>query len=148
MALPLTTVNAQAAFEGFQTRGGNVRDLAAQVSGATSVPANVLASLLSQVNNLLSYAASVQADSTLTTNLIAYIQQVTASTTVQADFNASLAALQALQSAIIKDYPVDSAGHVLDRTIDASGNINWVSFTAAQLPNTMPAVAAWLATVV
>lgn len=147
MALPLTTINAQAAFAEFQNRGANVKNMCAQVSGPASIPANMLASLLSQVNNLLSYAQAIAADAAMTSAIVAYVQQISGSTTVQADFSASLAALQALQTAIIKDYPVDVSGHVLDRSIDASGNINWISFAPAQLPNTIPAITSWLATV-
>ena len=147
MALPLTTVNAQAAFAEFQNRGANVKNMCAQVAGPSSIPANMLASLLAQVNNLLTYAQAIAADSAMTNAIVAYIESISGSTTVKADFNASLVALQALQASIIKDYPADALGHVLDRTIDANGNIAWIDFATAQLPNTLPAIASWLATV-
>ncbi|MDE2254328.1 MAG: hypothetical protein KGL42_08710 [Betaproteobacteria bacterium] len=146
MALPLNTINAQQVFSTFSEKGANVQNIAKLVQGA-SIQANLLATLLSLSMDLVSYVDSVVADATLTANLVAYVQQITTSTTVAVDFAASHAALSAMVAAILADYPKDAAGHPLDRLMDASGNINWTVLTPAQLPNTLSAIAAWLATV-
>lgn len=147
MALQFTALNAKDAFEQYKTLAGNIGRLCPSISGPASVPANLLASLLAQVNGLLAFQGQVIAVTGLVPLVVAYAQTLLPSTTVQADFNTALTALQTLQGAIIKDYPVDSTGHVLDRVIDANGNITWANFTPAQLPNTIPAITAWLATV-
>ena len=145
MPLPLNTLNAQQAFDAFSQRGQNVQNLA-KIVQATPVGSNMVASLLAHAIDLDAYVSSVNADAALTSSLVAYVQQVTGSTTVGADFSASSAALSALIAAIKADYPKDSAAHVLDRVMDASGNITSITFAATQLPNTLPAIANWLAT--
>ena len=147
MALPLTPLNAQAAFDTLQSKGLSVHRIAGLISGQATVSAADIQSLLSSVSDLVAYAQSVAADTTLTTNVVAYAQSIYPSTTVQADFSASLSAAEALQAAILKDYPLDANRHPLDRTMDAAGNIAPIALAASQLPNTMPAITAWLATV-
>lgn len=147
MALPLTPLNAQAAFNTLQSKGLSAQRIAGLIDGQATVSAADLQSLLSVINDLVAYAQTVAADTTLTAAVVAYAQSIYPSTTVQADFSASLAAAEALQAAILKDYPLDANRHPLDRTMDAVGNIAYVALAASQLPNTMPAISAWLATV-
>jgi len=147
MPLPLTTRNAKDVFDELKLQGAWVQEYAQQVSSSASFSAKVLEALLTSVSTLLTNANAVKVDTALSANLVAYIQQISGSTTVQADFDASLAALAPLQTAIIAEYPKDSAGHPLDRSIDANGNITPIAITAAQIPNTLAAITTWLATV-
>lgn len=147
MALPLSTPNAQESFTQFQRVATNVANLARPMVTAASINANLMASLLSQVMALVTYAQTVAADATLVAAVVAYAQQVSGSTTVQTDFAASLTAIESLQAAILKDYPKDANGFVLDRSMSAAGVIDWIAFTPAQFPTTLPAISAWLATV-
>jgi len=147
MALPVTPLNAQQAFSQLQAGAAAVKSACANVSGAASVGLDAVEALLTQVQGLDAFASAVGADTALTASMVAYAQSIYPSATVQADFIASHAALQSLRAAIIADIPKDSAGHILDRTMDSSGNVSMVALTSAQLPNTIPAIAAWLATV-
>ncbi len=147
MALPLTTINAQEAFVKLKAGAAALKSFCLQVQNGPTVDIGVLEQMLAQAQALESFATSVAVDTTLTANFVVYVQQISASTTVQADFTNSRTALQALVAAIIKDIPVDAYGHLLDRVMDSSGNITPVQVTPSQLPNTLPAITGWLATV-
>lgn len=147
MTLPLTPLNAQTAFDTLQSKGLSAHRIASLIDGQATVSAGNLQALLEVVTDLVAYAQTVAADTALTANVVAYAQSIYPSTTVQTDFHNSLAAAVALQTAILTDYPLDANRHPLDRTMDAAGNIAYVALAAAQLPNTMPAISAWLATV-
>ena len=145
MALPLTTQTTQQAYSQLQQAGLALKNQCATVQ-AGNYAANIIAGLLSQALTLQSFAVALAGNSTMLTAVAVYVSSLTGepAANVGTDFQTSLTALQALIAAVIKDYPV-SNGVCQDRLIDANGNITWV--TLAALPNTMPAIAGWLATV-
>jgi hypothetical protein len=97
---------------------------------------------------LLATAGVIQGTTGLLAGLESYMASVTGLTTanINSELGAVLAALNTLISAIQADYPVDTNGHLLDRTF-SSGNVVAIGFTAAQLPNTTAAISTWLAAI-
>jgi hypothetical protein len=152
MVLPVSGANVADAYSSLRsmatTLAGYCNQTVASVNGG-GVNANFVLGLLQNAINTLSYAKTIQSNATLKTAIVSYVQQQVGNSTldVSTDFDNSVTALSALVTAVIADYPKDANGHLLDRTFDANGNIIFITLTAAMLPQTMPAITAWLATI-
>jgi hypothetical protein len=153
MPIPVTTPNAVDTYGAMRAGALNVRAycLNIQAGAADGVPAGSLLTLLAGAQSLLAQFAAIGGVTTAIASAIqSYIQSTYGTPTEQVfeDTQASATALQALVAAIVVDYPKDSGGHLLDRTMDAQGNVTVATLQTAHLPTVLPAIAAWLATIV
>jgi len=152
MTLPLSSVTTAAAYCILQDAATNlssyIRMLQADITTGQIPCQNILATLNSALA-LQSQASAVGADTALVGSMAVYVQQQTGNPTldVVAEFNASMAALVSLISAIQSDYPKDGNGVLLDRTFSPTGIVTWATLAQSSLPLTTPALIAWQATV-
>jgi hypothetical protein len=118
-------------------------------ANSAAVSAQTVLNMASACVQLRSDIATVSANSALQTALVTYFQQQLGATGLQ--ITTEFSTLNTLAGNIITalgtDYPHDAQGHLLDRTFSASTGITWITLTAAQLPNTMTAITAYLAEV-
>ena len=150
--IPLSAVQAPNALETLLNDFANVKGYCQQIQTATASGGAASSSL---VLNALTWVLQLQADwngyqanTNLWNALIAYVQTIygnsgVTTTTFQNAFNAA----GALATAIETDYPhttINSVVYLLDRIWN--GSLQAATLTAAQLPNTMPAITAYLAT--
>ncbi len=152
MVLPVTPITVAQAYDNLRNQTVNVQSYCRSITSALAagdVSAQTVYALLSAASGLASYATGLSQVSGFIASMTSYVQQQTGNSTldVTTSYSTSLTALQALITAIVTDYPKDAAGHVLDRVMDATGAISGVSLSSAQLPNTVTAINAWLATI-
>lgn len=126
--------------------------LAAQTetAAAAAMPSYDLINLANACISYRSDFTAIAGNSPLLAQLIPYVQaqipgaSALAVTTEYTNLN-TLAGN--ILTALTTDYPHDVSGRLLDRTFSTSTGVTWVTLTAAQLPNVMPAVAAFLAAI-
>lgn len=153
MTLPVSSTPVANAYSDMRDKTINVRSYCTQVqtatSGGSSVSCDTVVRLLSAAQDLATFASGLSTQTGFQSALTTYVQQMVGDSTldVTTAYDTSLAALDALVTAIVADLPQDSAGHLLDRTITSAGVISTVPLTAAQLPKTLPAITSWLATI-
>ena len=150
--LSVSAIQAPDAFTTILNDFENVRGYCLQVqngtSGSAAVSASLVLNLLNSILNLQTDWNTYQANTALWNAIVAYAQNVygnsgITTTTFQNAFNAAGSLLTALET----DYPhqtINTKVYLLDRTW--GGSVQWVTLTAAQMPNTMPAITAYLAT--
>jgi hypothetical protein len=91
--------------------------------------------------------ALYNADSVLMAGIVTYAQQQAPGTTFSlTDFVNTYTAAMNLMNAIAAQYPVDGAGHLLDRTWSSTQGVQWGTARAVDMPNIMTAITAFLAT--
>jgi len=92
--------------------------------------------------------ALIAANAALVAQLVPYIQAQLAGAsalTVQQEFTTINTLAGNLLTALASDYPHDAQNRLLDRTYSLTTGETWLTFTAAQAPNFVPAVTALLA---
>jgi hypothetical protein len=149
MVYPLNAARIRNIFDGLENDLTNIRNVCIAVhDGASggSVPAFSLANLRSSCIAFRTDFAAIAGNQPLIQQLTSYVQQQKAGASalaVGAEFSNLNTLCNNLLAAISADYPRDGQGRLLDRTFTA-GEETWVNLTAAQLPNTMPAIVAFL----
>lgn len=92
--------------------------------------------------------AIITANPALVAQLKTYVQQQVAGATglaVDTEYGNINTLANNLLNAAASDYPHDAQGRLLDRKFNLTTGVTWLTFTAAQAPNFMPAVTALLA---
>ena len=92
--------------------------------------------------------AIIVANPALVQQLKAFVQQQVAGATglaVDTEYANINTLANNLLNAAATDYPHDAQGRLLDRKFNLTTGVTWITFTAAQAPNFMPAVTALLA---
>lgn len=92
--------------------------------------------ILQYVNNLADWKEQIQAIATMGAPLVAYAQQMVASTEdITAEFNAMVAQITATITLIVQTFPVDVSGNILARKWlgTNTGRLTDNQFTPAQL---------------
>lgn len=121
------------------------RQITTATNGGGTVSAQLVLNLATWCTQTRADIATVGANSSLTTAVEAYFnaQPGWSATNVGTEFSSLNTLCGNVLTALGTDYPKDGGGHLLDRTYGAGGVV-WITFTAAALPNTMPAIAALL----
>lgn len=147
-ALPFSAPNAKALWDALVQQASSLKSIAQQIQ-AGGQPVMALSALINCAANLVASATSVVNSATLQPALLLYTQQITGQTSYNflPDFQASIVAAQGIVTAAIAEYPKDSSGNMIDRTISASGVISNTILAQSQIPQTLAAISAWLATV-
>jgi len=89
--------------------------------------------------------AIIAADSALVAQLVPYVQSQVAGASalaVQTEYTTLNTLSGNLLTAFAADYPHDGSNRLLDRTYNLTTGETWLTFTAAQATNFMPAVTA------
>lgn len=150
--LPLLTPNTNDTYNqlrssalSVQTNCTNVQSLAQ--SG--SVGYDQLLNLLIATQRLITLINTIAQNSALETALTTLMQTYTAQPTLAVVplAGAMLTAANNLVTAIAEDYPRGAGTVVADRTMSAQGAVTILTTNSAGLPNALPAITAWLATV-
>ena len=152
MPIPVSTQPASAIYGTLRNATQAIMSIVAQTQiGLAAGNCNPVLILNLQANAqyALSLVAQLQATPTLMGAVLALYASETGDTTdtTGADVLASAAALQALCSAIVADFPKATDGHLHYQTFNSSGVATYDSFASAQFPTTSAAMTAWLATV-
>jgi len=121
------------------------QQITTSTAGGGAVASQTVLNLATWCVSLRSDIATVAANTTLETALVTYFQQQLNTTSLQitTEFGTLNTLAGNILTALGTDYPHDSNGFLADRTFNLSTGLVWVSLTAAQLPNTMPAIAAF-----
>lgn len=150
-SLPVTAIQVPTAFNTIWTDLTNIVSYCHLVqngtSGGGSIAATTVLSVLTWIMSLNADWANYEANSAVWNALPAYVQNIFANTGVTATtFTNAYNAAQSLATAIETDYPNDkgSPPHLLDR-VWSNNSVQPVMLTAAQLPNTMTQITAFLA---
>jgi voltage-gated potassium channel Kch len=152
MPLPVSTPNASMSYDSMRSYTsvlmGHAQQFQAAIA-ANSILSSLVVNTLSDAVGVLALVATISTNPTLNAAVLAFYANETGDTTdtTAANVTASAAALQALVTAILAEYPKDAQGHLLDRAFGTGGVITLVTFTASQFPTTATALTAWLATV-
>jgi|SRR5579875_558087 len=156
MVLPVTPQNVLDQYTQLRVSASNtisyMKQVQSQISGNAMSASFFLTALAAAVSTLTlasQIATAAPSGSDMGNALDGFVQQQTGQPTlsVHTELTASMSALSALITAMTGDYPKDSAGHLLDRTFDAIGNVVWSSLSAVSFTNTNTAITAWLATI-
>lgn len=152
--LPVTPINVSDSYNTLRDSGINTRSYAMQVqtatSGTSSANSTLVLGLLGAAVNTLTIANSIVSNSTLVSSLVSYTQMQVGDPTlnVQSALQTSMTALSGLIDAVMKDYPQDNKGFLLDRTFNPNGTISPISLSSGSLSNTLPAISNWLITII
>jgi hypothetical protein len=150
MTLPLSTTTVDVEYSIMRNMGINAQSYVLNVQrqiAANSVQPTDFLSALSACVSLLAMSSAVATNATLVANLVAYANLVVPGTTFTATSMAgSIAALQALVTAMVAEYPKDANGHLIDRSFAADGSINWIAQAGTAFPQTAAAASTWLGT--
>lgn len=143
MPLRLVNQNQQDKLDAFQQLGRNVnsyfRIIRDNVTGNSATDCSLL---LSALQAALAFAALIQAADP---DIVAAYRRETGQTAaqVQADASAVLLAINGVTSAIVSAYPMDGSRRMLDRTMDASGNVSVIAISASSLGAVATAIDGW-----
>jgi hypothetical protein len=123
------------------------------VTGTTSgasISANLVLSVAQQCVTLINDVNTVSGNSTLVTALVTYFQQQLGAPTFNAatEFPTLKTLATNILNAFALDYPHNGSNQLLDRSFNFSTGLVWITATAAQMPNIMPAINAYLAEIV
>jgi hypothetical protein len=93
---------------------------------------------------------TVSGNTTLVTALVTYFQQQLGAPAfnAQTEFGTLSTLATNILNAFAQDYPHNTSNQLLDRTFSFASGLTWITATAAQMPNLMPTVAAFLAEIV
>lgn len=118
-------------------------------SGAT-VSANTVLAMAGAAVTLKNDITFLGTQPTLVTSLITYFQQQLGAPSLNAstEFTTLSTLATNLLNAFATDYPHDGSNRLLDRTFNFNTGLVWITATAAQMPNIMPAITAFLAEIV
>jgi hypothetical protein len=152
MTYPLTTPVVQIAYEKLDNDLAQIYTRCQAVVNATAGGAAAALNLAVNVAQAcIAYRsdfATVSANAALVAQLIPYFQQQKAgagSLAVQTELINLNTLAGNLLNAFALDYPHNGSNVLLDRTFNLTTGEVWLTFTAAQGPNFMPAVTALLA---
>jgi len=152
-AFPVSQPNVLDTFKAFQGAAQQVQSLCTSVSQASgNVPAQEVLNLLNQSVALNAMVTTLNASQALVTAMLAFLPTMfptlvgLTAAQIQANFAASVAALQALITAISSDLPTDSGGFLQVQNLQSSVP-TMTNYAPAQLSRTLPAITAFLATV-
>lgn len=149
--LPLFSTDTAGVYQSIRQFALGVRNncnVVTTAATAGSVTYDQLQALLRAAQALSAFMATVTSNAPLVTALTSYMQTQAAqpSMNVSGLAGAMITATNALVSAIVTDYP-KTANVMQDHSMDAGGNITSLTTTSAGLADTLPAIAAFLATV-
>lgn len=116
-----------------------------QTAGGASAPMFVALNAATAAITYQADFATISTNSALVAQLVPYIQAQLAGATalqVQQEYITLNTLAGNLLTAFATDYPHDAQNRLLDRTFSLSTGPVWLTFTAAQAPNFMPAVTA------
>lgn len=118
-------------------------------ASAGSVSAQIVLNMASACIQLRADIATVAGNAPLQTALVAYFQQQlgVGSLQITTEFGNLNTASGNILTALTTDYPHDGSGRLLDRTFSTTTGLTWITLTAAQMPNVMPTLAAYLSAV-
>lgn len=156
MAFPLSAQDTTQNYANLRNTLVNCQSYCVQIQTATagggSVSLSVILSLWTWANTTVALATTISGQQNAVTELTAYMVSVvpglsgTSPAALATSLTAAVTQLSALITAIQTDYPVAAGGFLADRKL-VSGAIAYTTVTAAQLTNTMTAIAAFLVTV-
>jgi hypothetical protein len=152
MAYPLSASVVQTTYDKLDN---DLKQLAARCQAVVNATAGGASAFVYTALNVATAAiayrtdfAQTAANSALVAQLIPFVQAQKAGATalqVQNEYVALNTLAGNLLTAFAADYPHDAQGRLLDRTFNSTTGEVWLTFTAAQAPNFMPAVTALLA---
>jgi hypothetical protein len=115
-------------------------------SGGSATSASTFLTIANYCVSLKSVVTSYQANTALWNAVVSYAGSATPGGTTLTDLTNAYNAAGTLLNALAGEYPHNANGFLLDRTYSVTTGMSWVSLTAAQMPNTMTAIAGYLAT--
>jgi hypothetical protein len=150
MAWPVLNPQVPHWFETITNNVTNLRSFCTMVQSGTVASAAISASdVLNLANAAVQYKADlalIVGNTALMSQLVTYAQQTYASAIdIKNEATAVNALCTALLTAVAGEYPHNAQGRLLDRTFDLTNGLTWITLTAAQMPNTMTAIANLLA---
>ena len=151
MAYPLSASVVQTAYQtltnDLTTLKNRCLTVQTQTNGGASAPMFVAIDAAVAAIAYRTDFALISANSALVSQLVPYIQAQLAGATalqVQQEYITLNTLCGDLLNAFATDYPHDGSNRLLDRTFSLATGVVWLTFTAAQALNFMPAVTALL----
>lgn len=115
-------------------------------SGGSAASAVTFLTVANYCVALKQTVTAYQANTALWNAVVSYAGSATPGGTTLTDLTNAYNAASSLLNALAGEYPHNANGFLLDRTYSVSTGLSWATLTAAQMPNTMTAITAYLAT--
>lgn len=152
MPLALSATNVADRYNMLRNQASIARDQLLQVqrdSATGNVTGFLLLTALGSAITTLQNAQMIAADVASADAMISYVRMMAGNPEldVHGELAASMAALSAVVSAILQEYPKTEDGYLRDRRFGADGIPEWDSVLSASLTATNAAISVWLAMV-